>query len=651
MCIYIYDACVTMLVHYFVHLCASMILYDIYYQLQFIIVPAKPTPNPCVKKDFQTFDREEYREVEYHATGKPPNKRTTSGGESMQLRKIAVVFTCVVLLASMLAGCESKEAIPAIRFLADDTDSAKKHAQGLQEIFRSTLGIELVLENVDFKTRLQKMKDQDFDLVLVGWGADYDDPMSFIDVWVTDGPYNNIGWSNKEYDELVKKAKTSTDRQERMETMAKAEQILLDEAPIIPVYWNKGNFVEHPWVKHIVRSAFAPNSEWKWAYTKGKPNEDKQLNLNLGDEPPDLQSVTCTDAVSIDLLNATLEGLVRMNPHGEYEKGSGLAESWTISDDGLVYTFTLKDGLKWSDGTPLTAHDFEYAWKTVADPRTASQYNYIMFFVRGAEDVANIEIPDHKEDPEGYKTAIAELENALDNMGVKAIDDTHLVVTLEAASPFFLNLCAFSTYYPLNQKGHEKWGETYGTDPDKMLFCGPFVIDEWKHGSEMVLTKNHGYWDATNVKLDTIHLDMIKDTNTLVTMYEANELDAIDVPGDFIPKFKSERPDEFKQMHKAVVFYLQCNLNHPLLGDPKFRQALSLALDRQEYCDNILRNYSAPAYALTPPSVHGAKTGESFAETYLKDYLPITGNATEAYKLMKEAVEALGYQAPEPSAK
>jgi len=201
-----------------------------------------------------------------------------------------------------------------------------------------------------------------------------------------------------------------------MEALAKAEKILLDEAPIIPVYWRQRNYAEHPWVKGIIRSAVFPANEWKWAYTEGRPGGDNVLNLNLGEEPPDLQSITCTDAVSMDILNATLEGLVRMNANGEYEQGSGLAESWTISDDGLVYTFELKEGLKWSNGEPLTAHDFEYAWKKVVDPRTASQYNYMMFFVKGAEAVANVEIPDKESDPEGYEQAMAELQEAMDNM-------------------------------------------------------------------------------------------------------------------------------------------------------------------------------------------------------------------------------------------
>src|SRR5690606_10573999 len=123
-----------------------------------------------------------------------------------------------------------------------------------------------------------------------------------------------------EFDELISIARSSTDQEERMEALAKAEKILLDEAPIIPVYWRQRNYAEHPWVKGIIRSAVFPANEWKWAYTEGRPGGDNVLNLNLGEEPPDLQSITCTDTVSMDILNATLEGLVRMNANGEYEQ-------------------------------------------------------------------------------------------------------------------------------------------------------------------------------------------------------------------------------------------------------------------------------------------------------------------------------------------
>ncbi len=562
------------------------------------------------------------------------------------MKKWFLSAVVAVLLASMLAACAPKQQLPAIKFLSGDSEVAKKYSMGLQEIFRKNLGIELVLENVDFKTRLEKMRTQDFALVLAGWGADYDDPMSFLELWTTDSPYNDVKWSNKEYDDLIAQAKSSGDNQERMELMGQAEKILLEEAPIIPVYWPQRNYAQHPWVKNVIRSAIFPGNEWKFAYTEGRPGGDNKLNVNLGEEPPDLQSITSTDQVSFDIINATLEGLVRLTPDG-YTQGSGCAASWTISEDNLTYTFTLKDGLTWSDGTLLTAHDFEYAWKMVADPRTASQYNYMMFGIAGAEDVANIEVPDKDADPDGYSAAIAELNEALDAMGVKATDDKTLVVTLNAPSTFFISMTAFGTFMPLNQEAKEQHGEDYALETNKMLFNGPFIIKEWSHGSKMVLTRNPKYWDAGSVKIEQISFDMIKDINTPVIMYEANELDHIGVPGDFIPKFQSERPDEFHQMADAVSWYLECNLEHPALKDPRFRKALSLALDRKAYCDEVLKNFSAPAVGYNPPSIHGNGVDEVFADKYVGAILPATGDPAEAQKLLKEVCKDLGYVAPE----
>ncbi|HHW18287.1 MAG TPA: hypothetical protein GXX30_05245 [Firmicutes bacterium] len=566
----------------------------------------------------------------------------------MRFKKWFSALVCGLLLLSLVAGCSPGQPLPPIKFLSGDSEVAKKYAMGLQEIVRKGLGIELTLENVDFKTRLQKMRDGDFAIVMAGWAADYNDPMTFLDMWTTNSPYNDVKWSNKQYDDLIAKAKASSDQAERMNLMAQAEKILLEELPIIPIYWPQRNYAEHPWVKGIIRTAIGPGNDWKFAYTEGRPGGDdpQHLNLNLGEEPPDLQSITTTDTVSFDVLNACLEGLVRLGPDGQYKPGSGLAESWTVSEDGTKYTFKLKKGLKWSDGTPLTAHDFEYAWKKAVDPRTASQYNYMLFYIKGAEDVANIQLPDKEKEPAKYKEAEAAIQAAMDKMGVKAVDDLTLEVELVAKNNIFISLTAFPTYFPLNQKAHEKWGDKYATEKDKMLFCGPFVIDKWEHGSKMVLKKNPNYWDAKNVKLEYIQFDMIKDINTPISMYEANQLDAIGVPGDFIPKFQKERPQEFHQMAEAVAWYLECNLNHPVLKDPKFRKALSMAIDRQAYCDNVLRNYSKPATGLTPPSIAGKDATESFHDKYIGNILPATGNPQEAQKLLKESLKQLGYAMP-----
>jgi ABC-type oligopeptide transport system substrate-binding subunit len=566
------------------------------------------------------------------------------------MKKWLVTAVVTLLLLSMVAGCTpsgGEDEMPRISFLAGDSETAKKYAMGLQEIIRQNLGIELVLENVDFNTRLEKMRNGDFGIVLAGWGADFDDPINFLEMWETGSPYNDVNWSNEEFDSLINQARAAKTRKERLECLSQAEKILLEELPIIPIYWPQRNIAEHPWVKNVDRPSMGPDYEWKWAYTEGRPGGDdpQYLNVNLGEEPPDLQTLTSTDQISFRVMNAVLEGLTRRALDGAYAQGSGLAESWTVSEDGTVYTFKLRPGLVWSDGTPLTAKDFEYAWKMAVDPRTASQYNYLFFIIKGAADVADITVPDAEADKAAYDEAIADIEAAKEAMGVKAIDDTTLEVVLEAPTSYFINLTAFPSFFPVSQAAKERWGEEYATELDKMLYCGPFTITTWDHGSKMVLTKNESYWDASSVKLQKINMDMIKDINTPVTMYEAGELDHIAVPGDFIPKFQQERPEEFSQLAEATAWYLECNLEHPVLKDVRFRKALSMALDRQAYCDNVLANYSAPATGLVPPSMTGLP-GELYHELYVGDILPTTAQPDEAKALAQEALEALGYTMP-----
>jgi len=569
----------------------------------------------------------------------------------MRNRKILLVSVAVLLLVSLVSSCSPGKPLPAFKFLSGDSETAKKYAQGIQENLRANLGIETVLEATDFATRLKKMRAGDFDIVFAGWGGDYDDPMTFLDLWITDGPYNDVKWSNKAYDDLIAKAKASGNADERMKAMADAEKILLTESPIVPLYWPAWNYAEHPWVKGIIRSTVGPDYDWKWASTEGRPAGDGKLAMNLGEEPPDLQSITTTDQVSFEILNATNEGLVRKNPAGLYEQGSGVAKSWTVSNDGLVYTFTLKDDVKWSDGSKITAKDFEYAWKKVIDPRTASQYNYMFFFIKGAEEVASIEIPDPAADKAAYDAAVKKVEDGLKAVGVVAKDDTTLEVTLAAPSAFFVSLTAFPSYFPLQEKYHVAKGDQYALEANAILYNGPYTISEWNHGAKLVLKKNAAYWDAATVKLEQISFDMIKDINTPITMYEADELDAVGVPGDFIPKFKSERPTELKQMAQATVWYLELNPKNAAFANPKFRRALSLGFDRQSFVDNVLKNFSMPAVGYNPPSIHG-KDGAVFTEKYVEAAAKLSpkANLTEAQKLLTEACKELGFAVPKPPA-
>lgn len=336
------------------------------------------------------------------------------------------------------------------------------------------------------------------------------------------------------------------------------------------------------------------------ASAPAEPAGPKVLRLNLGEEPPDLDPGTSHDSVSFQVLNNVLEGLVRIGPGEKVEKGSGLALDWTGSSDGRRYVFTLREA-KWSDGVPVKAQDFEYAWKRVLDPRTGSPYAYIMYTINGAKAL-------NSTDP---KAPASEIEAKMAAVGVRATGDRTLEVVLEQPVPYFLGLLAFPTFFPVRRDVVEKHGDAFASEPDQMVYCGPFVIREWQHEAKMVLERNSSYWDAGNISLDRVEFAMVKDQNAAVNMFEAGDLDSVMLPGEFLDKYRER--GMLKPAPLAAVWYLMYNLGNPLFQRTEARLAFSLAVDRRQLTEAVLRNGSLPATSLTPSAVPGPG-GRPFAE-------------------------------------
>src|SRR5699024_8118796 len=225
--------------------------------------------------------------------------------------------------------------------------------------------------------------------------------------------------------------------------------------------------------------------------------DEQELNLNIKSEPPSLHPGTSSDTTSSAVLDQVFEGLTRINLDGEPEEA--MAESIDVSEDGLTYTFKIREDANWSNGDPVTAEDFEYAWKWVLDPESAdTDYAYQLYYIKGAEDA---------------KTLVVELEQPTD---------------------YFLELTAFHTYYPLNKEvaeGNDKWALDVSED---YVTNGPFTLDAWEHKNRIILGKNEDYWDADTVKLETITMHMIDDESTALSMYENDELDWVGDPVDAI---------------------------------------------------------------------------------------------------------------------
>ena len=345
---------------------------------------------------------------------------------------------------------------------------------------------------------------------------------------------------------------------------------------------------------------------------------EQVLRVNWGSEPPDLDPQTTTDQVSFWIINAVYEGLVRTQPDGTTPKGSGLAEDWTVSDDELTYTFKLRDA-KWSDGTPITAYDFEYAWFRAIEPETAAEYAYQFYHIKNAEKYNTGEITDRSQ------------------VGIKAIDDKTLEVVLERPTPFFISLTSFITYIPAQKAAVEKFGEEFASAPDKMVYSGPFMIETWDHEQKLNLVKNPTYWDADTVKLERIEGDMITDNNTRINLYETGGLDLTGVPSEFLSKYKDS--PEFGTAADATTWYLQFNMEDKYFSNENIRKAFVYASDRQSYVDNVLADGSIVAGGLTPPLLAG-KDGKDFAEN--RGDLTYPYDPVKAKELFEKGLEEVG---------
>jgi oligopeptide transport system substrate-binding protein len=349
-----------------------------------------------------------------------------------------------------------------------------------------------------------------------------------------------------------------------------------------------------------------------------KPAETKKeqvLNLLETSEIPSLDSALATDAVSLNVLNNIMEGLYRLDK--DNKPTPGMAESYEVSEDGKVYTFKLRDA-KWSNGDPVTAHDFVYAWRKVLDPNTAAEYAYIMYDIKNAEEVNTGKLP-------------------VDQLGVKALDEKTLQVELKNPVPYFVSLTTFPAFYPQNEKFVKSQGDKYGLEANTTIYNGPFVLSEWKHEQGWTYKKNPNYWDANTVKLETINVNIVKDNATAVNLYETKKADRVALTAEFVDKYKNDK--NYKTELEASIFWLRMNTKNELLSNVKARKAIAMAFDKEGITNVILNNGSVPANYFVPKGFVTGPNGKDFREEN-GDLLKT--NVEEAKKLWAEAKKELG---------
>lgn len=334
------------------------------------------------------------------------------------------------------------------------------------------------------------------------------------------------------------------------------------------------------------------------------------FNRGNGFEPKSLDPAYIDAMWEANIVGDMLIGLTTEDPAGKPIPGA--ATSWDVSPDGLTWTFHLRDHL-WSDGTPVTSHDFAYAWRRLLNPKSASQYAYNMWIVKNAHAISDGKMPPSA-------------------LGIETPDDKTLVVHLEHPASYLPELLDHHTAYPVPQHVVEKYGNAWAL-PGKYVSNGAYIVTEWQPNDHITLVKNDKFYDAAHVQIDTVHYYPTTDSQAALKRYRAGELDAQNpFPVLEIGWLKRNIPDQIKSVPYLATSYMVMNLNHKIFQDIRLREALNLAVDRESITGKINRVGETPAYSILPP---GVANYPGTAHLAFKD-MPFAERIKKAQALMKE---------------
>lgn len=346
----------------------------------------------------------------------------------------------------------------------------------------------------------------------------------------------------------------------------------------------------------------------------------KTISLNAGMEPTGLNTLTSTYAIEFSLFEHMYENLVTLDDDDNTVPGA--AESWDYDEDTLTYTFHLrKDGV-WTNGDPVTAKDFEFAWSQALNPDVASDYAYFLYFIKNAEKYFNGEV-------------------TWDEVGVKVVDDYTLEVTMEQPTPYALFLFSFGTLAPINQRFYEAVGaDLYSTEAQYFCTNGPFALTEWSHNDKIVMQKNDAWHGAADVEVEEIDWKIITDANAALSSFLAGDLDMVGLGTGELIKQAEAAGATIQSYTDGTSFYIYFNNNDQYLSNVNLRRALFNAIDEQKEIDTVWQNDNEPMTSFTAPGV-SATDGTSFAGKVGELYAP-SRDQEKAKEYLATALSELG---------
>lgn len=333
--------------------------------------------------------------------------------------------------------------------------------------------------------------------------------------------------------------------------------------------------------------------------SKEANQKNRPINLMSESELTTLDTSNMLDFPDAIVQTAAFEGLYALDKDDEVVPAVA-KEMPDISEDGKTYTIRLREDATWSNDDPVTAQDFETAWKKMIDPENALVYSFLLI-----DTMENAE-------------AISEGKKDVDELGVKALDDYTLEIKLTEAKPYFTSLLAFPTFFPQNQKAIEEFGDEYGSSSEKVVYNGPFIVENWDQSkTDWDLTKNEHYWDQENVKAEKIHYDVVKESSTALNLYNDGQLDVATLTGEMAKQ--NANHEDFESYPTATMNYIRLNQKRKNKDTPlkneNLRKALALGVDKENLVNNVIADGSKPLYgAITKDFVTNEETGKDFRQ-------------------------------------
>ena len=591
------------------------------------------------------------------------------------MKKILALILVLTMLVLSMAACKKEKEeesdkisnFPTLTYLYNTSDAHKAIGEYLQAALAKA-GITMNLENQEWATFLNTRKDGDYSIARNGWLADYSDPICFLDMWTSGSGNNDVqfgkgehanlkmynldltkwGYSTKvengtwaeTYDVLITTIKSCTDATKRYEMMHLAEDMLMATGCIVPLYFYTDLYM----IDESVTGFFSNPLGYKYFMNSKVNGSGETISVCLSSEPDTLDPALNSAVDGATMLAHLFSGLAKWEQDSTgkltvvADMATSLPEGVTNADGTVTYTYTLRDGLKWSNGDALTAADFVFAWNRAASADLGADYGYMFEIVKGYADVA--------EGKEGAKLA------------VEATDDKTLVVTISNAVAYWNELLAFPTYFPVHQAtvANEAWA----TKPATYVCNGPYTISAWESNSVITLKKNPDYYGAADVTMNEIKCYLSDDSNNMLANFKNGAWQLIDdVPTNEIATLKKDYANEFVVAGQIGTYYVCWNINENILpadsnltgvekekAQAEIRNAISLLFDRNYIVEDIAQGGQVPASSFVamgmtnPDGTEFYKTANSTTDSF-DGYYDVSkeafeGNVAKAMEVLKK---------------